>query len=107
MGKLLSAYRRVCAASGGALVVASAEAGLSPNETRDQPHRYAELRKRQQEVMKASGLAEDPWLLRNRTRLHSQAPTTYEFMNYGFLMGPVGAMHALLTHVVKTVQPGF
>jgi hypothetical protein len=116
---LLSGYKRVAAASGGALIVASAELGLSPQEPKYEPQRYENLRKRQLEVMNASGLNDDPWHIRNQTRQKCKEginatgiyacsnQTGYEFMNYGFLMGPVGAMHTLVSHVVKTVQPNF
>jgi len=123
--EVLSGYKRVAAASGGALIVTSAELGLSPQEPKYEPHRYVELRKRQNEVMNVSGLSDDPWHIRNRTRERCRGSnatvtnatnttegacsneTLYEFMDYGFLMGPVGAMYTLVSHVVNTVKPGF
>lgn len=111
LDKVLAAYRKVSTASGGAAVVASAERALSPKEDKYMPQRYAELHERQQTMLKAFGLSEDPWRMGNASRQACQSVNgsscAYEFLNYGFLMGPVGALYDLLTYVVREVPPGF
>jgi len=110
---LLAAYKRNYGGSGGLPVVVFAELGLFPTGEKYQTHRYADLRARRRKVMNASGLADDTFRAGNSSRCLSANASScstwadYEFMNYGFLIGPVGALHALLSFVVKTVPPGF
>merc|ERR1740130_1435349 len=89
--------------------------GLFPKDEKYTTQRYAQLRKRRQLVMKAAGLPEDVWRRQSnfsRPKCASanasscSEATDYEFMNYGFLMGTVGALHSLVSYVVQTVPPG-
>lgn len=114
--KLLTAYRRVSTASGGALVVMSAQlpkAELARHQKEDAKHpaadRYGELREHRTKMLKAYGLGDDPWNGTNTSRSRcvsvNGSSCAYEFMDFGFMMGTVGALHELLTFVVKTVPP--
>jgi len=116
--KLLTAYRRVSTASGGAMVVVSAElpkAELARHKKEDPKHpaadRYGELREHRTKMLKAFGLGDDPWNGTNTSRSRcvsvNGSSCAYEFLDYGFMMGTVGALHELLTFVVKTVPPSF
>lgn len=114
MDKLLSAYKSIYTATG-APVIVSAGMGLFPKDEKYTTQRYAELRKRRQLVMKAAGLPEDVWRRQSNVSRPKCASanasscseaTDYEFMNYGFLLGTVGALHGLVSYVVQTVPPG-
>lgn len=116
--KLLTAYKKVSTASGGAAIIASAElpkaepARTKKDDERYAANRYAELRERRGKMLQAFGLGDDPWRGVDNTSRPScvsvnGSSCAYEFLDYGFLMGPVGALHELLTYVVKTVPPGF
>jgi len=109
--ELLTRYKMLSAVSG-APVIVSAELGIFPVDDRYQTHRYIEMRTRRHKVMNASGLHDGIWMNNSSGCLPANSslcsrPTTYEFMNYGFIIGPVGDLHQLLNHVVRTVPPGF
>lgn len=106
--ELLSRYKAITSASGGASVVMGAELGQWP-QSLNEPGRYASFQSRRKAVQQAFSLSDDSYgqyanLTLCQERMHlspCSGPPVYQFLNAGFIMGPAKGIHKMYAGMLE------